>query len=211
MAGDKDGKTEKPTAKRLKDAQKEGQFPRSQDFGTWASIGAAIAVLPMSVHLTNERVREMLAKLPDVARDPSMARAYDVMNDIPMAVLFGAAPMCLAAMLAAVIATAAQGVHPSGKALQPKFSRMNPLQGLKRMFGLKAAWEALKALLKVLVLAAVVWVLGKSLIPELIGAGTRPLMATVQRSWEASGRWSSPPPGPVWCWPWPTTSTSGTT
>ena len=113
MAGDKDGKTEKPTQKRITDARKDGQFPRSQDFGTWASIGAAISVLPMSVHLTNERVREMLTKLPGVAKDPSLARAFDVMNDIPMAVLFGAAPMSLAAMLAGTIATAAQGVYPS--------------------------------------------------------------------------------------------------
>ncbi|MBT0771397.1 flagellar biosynthesis protein FlhB [Kineosporia sp. J2-2] len=182
MAGDKDGKTEKPTPKRLKDAQKDGQFPRSQEFGTWASLAMALAVMPLSVHLTDERVREMLAKLPWVAQDPSLARAFQVMNEIPMAVAIGAAPMSIAAMLTAVIATAAQGVHPSAKALKPKFSKLNPLQGIKRMFGPRAAWEALKALLKVMVLAVVVYLLGKNLIPELVGAGVLPLMATVERT-----------------------------
>ena len=68
--------------------------------------------------------------------------------------------------------------------LKPKFSKLNPLLGVKRMFGVRAAWEALKALLKVIVLAVVVYVLGKNLIPELVSAGVRPLTATVQRTWE---------------------------
>lgn len=180
MAGDKDGKTEKPTQKKIKDARQEGQFPRSQDFGTWASIAAAIAVMPMSVSLTNDQLREMLARLPEVMEDPSLPRAFEVMNQMPMAILIGAAPMTLAAMVTAFIATAMQGFYPSSKALKPKFSRMNPLQGIKRMFGLRAAWEALKALLKVVVLAAVVWVVGKDLVSQLVGQGILPLMATVQ-------------------------------
>jgi flagellar biosynthetic protein FlhB len=182
MAGDKDGKTEKPTAKRLKDARQDGQFPRTQEFGTWASIAVAIALLPMSVHLTNQKLREMLAQLPAVVDDPSIPRALRVMNDMPMAVLIGSAPMVLGAMVTGVVAIAAQGVYPSSKAMKPKFSRMNPLQGVKRMFGPRAAWEALKALLKVLVLAAVVYSVGKNLVPELVGAGVRPLMATLERT-----------------------------
>ncbi len=210
MAGDKDGKTEKPTAKKIKDARKDGQFPRTQDFGTWASIAVAMAVMPISVHLTNERLREMLAKLPSVVNDPSLERAYQVMNMIPMTVLVGAAPMVLASMLTGTIAIAAQGVYPSTKAMQPKFSRLNPLQGVKRMFGLRAAWEALKALLKVSVLAVVVYMIGKNMIPQLIAGGTLPLMGTVERTGAGSGRWCSPRPGRAWCWPWPTTSTSVT-
>ncbi|GAA3607730.1 flagellar biosynthesis protein FlhB [Kineosporia mesophila] len=182
MAGDKDGKSEKPTQKKIKDARKDGQFPRSQDFGTWASIAVAISLAPLSVHLTNERLRAMLTKLPAIVNDPSVPRALQVMNDIPMTVLIGSAPMVLASMLAGTIATAAQGVYPSTKAMKPKFSRLNPLQGVKRMFGPRAAWEALKALLKVMVLAFVVYLTGKNLIPELVGSGTLPLLATVERT-----------------------------
>lgn len=182
MAGERDGKTEKPTAKRIKDARQEGQFPRSAEFGTWAAIGAAIVMLPISAALTARQCRQILAKLPYIAQDPSLNRAFAVLNDLPRAVLIGAAPMCLAAMLVAFAATAAQGVYPSGKVLRPKFTRMNPIQGIKRMFGLRAAWEALKALLKVIVLASVVYLLGRSLIPELVTSGSLPLMATVQRT-----------------------------
>jgi flagellar biosynthesis protein FlhB len=182
MAGDKDGKTEKPTAKKIKDARKEGQFPKTADAPTWVAIAAGVALLPKSVSETGAQVRTLLAQLPAIGADPTPARALKMMDALPMAVLHGAAPVCLAAAAGAILATAAQGVHPSPKMLKPKFSRMNPKEGLKRMFGMKALWEALKSLLKVMVVAGVVIIIGKKLIPELAGSGTLPLAATVQRA-----------------------------
>jgi flagellar biosynthetic protein FlhB len=166
------GKTEAPTPKRLRDARKEGQFPRTADASTWAAIAAGMAVLPLSARLTVEQFREMMIQLPEVANDPTTGRAFAVASQLPNAVLYGAGPMCGAAALAALLATAAQGVHPSSKAMKPKFSRLNPGQGLKRMFGPKAAWEAVKSLL---------WTLGKDLVPELVTAGAAPLGSTVAR------------------------------
>jgi flagellar biosynthesis protein FlhB len=105
-----------------------------------------------------------------------------VLSKLPMAVLIGAAPVCLAALLGALLGTVAQGVYPSAKVLKPKFSRMNPKEGVKRMFGSKALWEAVKALLKVIVIAGVVIIVGRHLVVELAGAGTLPLATTVARA-----------------------------
>ncbi len=179
---EKDGKTEKPTPKKIRDARKEGQFPRTPDAPTWLAIAAGAALLPKSVQLTAGQVRKLLAQLPAVGLDPTPARALHVLDGMPMAVLIGAAPVCLAAAAGALLGTVAQGVYPSGKVLKPKFSRLSPKQGLKRMFGTKAVWEAVKALLKVIVIAVVVVLLGRKLIPELAGTGTLPLAATVQRA-----------------------------
>ena len=175
------GKTEKPTPKRLRDAQKEGQFPRTADAATWAGIAAATAVMPFAAGLAEDRFREMFARIPDAVADPSPARAFAMLSEVPMAVAAGAGPICGAAVLGALTATAAQGVHPSGKALKPKFSRLNPAQGIKRMFGPKAAWEGLKALLKVTIIGVVIVVLGRNLVPELAGAGALPLGSAVDR------------------------------
>ena len=41
---DKDGKTEKPTAKKLRDARKEGQFARTPDAATWMGVAGAAAL-----------------------------------------------------------------------------------------------------------------------------------------------------------------------
>ena len=182
MAGDKDGKTEKPTPKKVKDSRKEGQFPRTPDAATWVAIAAGAVLAPKSAELTADQIRKILAVLPAVATDPTPARALDVLSMLPMAVLIGAAPVCLGALLGALLATVAQGVYPSGKVLKPKFSRMNPKEGLKRMFGVKAVWEAVKALLKVIVIAVVVVMVGRHLIPELAGSGTLPIATTVARA-----------------------------
>jgi flagellar biosynthesis protein FlhB len=182
MAGEKDGKTEKPTPKKIKDARREGQFPRTPDAATWVMIAAGAALLPMSVRQTYVQVLQLFDRLPALAADPEPARALAVLGALPMAVLRGAAPVCLAALLAAVLATAAQGVYPSGKVVKPKFSRMNPKEGLKRMFGAKALWEALKALLKVAVIAVVVIMIGRTLVPDLAASGTLPLPATAARA-----------------------------
>lgn len=176
------GKTEKPTPKKLREARKEGNFPRTQDAATWTSIAAGAAVLPFTVARLSDHFRELLAHLPEVASDPTPARALTVLGEVPATVLLVVAPMSVAAALGAVAGMAVQGVHPSTKALKVNFKKLNPGPGLKRMFGPKAAWEGLKALLKVVVIGVAVWLVSRNLVPELIGAGTMPLPLTVERT-----------------------------
>ena len=91
------GKTEEPTPKRLRDAQKEGQFPRTPDASTWAGIAAATAVIPLAADWTEDRFRELFARIPDVVADPSPARAFAMIAEVPMAIAAGAGPVCVAA------------------------------------------------------------------------------------------------------------------
>src|SRR4051812_36323931 len=169
------GKTEKPTTRRLREARKEGQFPRTQDPATWLGIAVGAVLVPHAVDVLREEVTAMLARLPAVAADPTAERALAAVAELPRAVLVAAAPVGAAAAVAAIAAMAAQGVHLTTKTLKFKSSRLSPKQGIKRMLGARALWEAAKALVKVLVIAGVVVVLGRSLVPELVGRGTRPL------------------------------------
>src|SRR3954454_21533301 len=169
------GKTEKPTTRRLREARKEGQFPRTQDPATWLGIAVGVALVPHAIGVLREEVTAMLARLPAVASDPTPERALAALAELPQAVLMAAAPVGVAASVAAIAAMAAQGVHLTSKTLKFKGSRLSPKQGLKRMLGGRALWEAAKALIKVLVIAGVVVVLGRSLVPELVGSGARPL------------------------------------
>ncbi len=181
MAGD-EGKTEKPTPKRLKDARRQGQFPRTPDASTWVSIAAGTALIPHTVTAVHDQFVQLLALLPEVAGQPSPEAVLGVLARVPWAVLASVGPLSLTAAGAAVLAAAAQGVHPSGKMLKPTAKRMNPKQGIKRMFGTKAVWEAGKALAKVIVIALVVWSLARNLIPELMAGGLVPLAVTFERA-----------------------------
>ncbi len=191
---DKDGKTERPTPKKLRDARREGQFPRTPDAATWLGVAGGAALLPFSARLVADDVRDLLLRLPDVAADPTPERALRLLSALPNDVLLGAAPMCLGAAAGALLGAAAQGVHMSSKTLRFKANRLSPKEGVKRMFGPRAAWEAAKAVLKVAAVAVVVWVLAQSLVPELL-AGALPLPAVAQRAgdglqtllWSATG------------------------
>jgi flagellar biosynthetic protein FlhB len=90
-------------------------------------------------------------------------------------VLLPLAPVALAALAGSILGTASQGVFLTGKTIKPKFSRLSPKQGVKRMFGPKALWEAVKALAKVVAISVVFFVLGRDRLPELIGSGVMPL------------------------------------
>jgi flagellar biosynthetic protein FlhB len=178
-----DGKTEKPTPKKLRDARKQGQFPRTQDAATWVGIAAGAAMLPRTCRILADRFDEfLLVRVPDVTRDPSPARALDALAELPVSILLAAGPVVVAALVGALLATASQGVHLTSKTLRPKFTRLSPKQGLKRMFGVKAVWEAGKALAKVTAIGIVVVVLGRSLLPELVGPGLVPLGTTLDRT-----------------------------
>jgi flagellar biosynthesis protein FlhB len=177
------GKTEDPTPKKLREAREQGQFARTQDASTWAAIAAMIVVLPMTAARVHDAFRDIFAHLPEVGADPTTERALGVLADLPVTVLMAGLPVYVAAFVAALAATASQGVHPSKKALKPKFKRMSPKQGLKRMFGTQALWEAAKALLKVVVIAAAVVFVGQSLVVSLMGGGLAPIGATVSTAW----------------------------
>ena len=175
-----DGKTEKPTPKRLREARKKGQVPRTQDASTWLAVAAAAAMLPHTVSGLADTFRTLLQAVPTVAADPTATRAVDSAAQLPMAILITVAPFALATGGAALLGQAAQGVYPSSKGLKVDLKKLNPAPGLKRMFGIKAWWEAAKALLKLTVIATVVYSLGRTLVPQLVGRGPVPLSQTVE-------------------------------
>ena len=69
-----------------------------------------------------------------------------------------AAPLLLATAVCAIAGTLLQTRFlVSGELLRPKFSRLNPLQGLKRLFSLKSVIETLKGILKITILLIIIY------------------------------------------------------
>src|SRR3954447_17585831 len=93
-----DGKTEKPTPKKLRDVRKQGQFPRTQDAATWVGIAAGATMLPRTCAVLADTFRELVTqRLPAVVGAPTPARALDALGALPMAVIVPLAPVALAA------------------------------------------------------------------------------------------------------------------
>jgi flagellar biosynthetic protein FlhB len=175
MAGEK---TEQPTAQKLKKAKQEGQIGRTPDLGAWFGMLAASVMLPRTLSKAMEHAEELIAKVPDVIANPDPAKGLSMLKEGLFSAGWAVLPLALTMMAVGVAAAGAQGgIRVATKLFLPKFNRLNPFPGLKRMFGPHALWEATKALVKTSVLGAVLWMTMKDIVPQLMTAGRLPLTA----------------------------------
>jgi flagellar biosynthetic protein FlhB len=169
MAGEK---TEQPTQQKLKKAKQEGQIGRSQDVGAWFGMLAASIMLPRTLGSAMDHARELMAKVPDTIRDPDPAVAMGILKDGLMSAAWAVLPLALTMMAVGVASAGAQGgIRVATKLFIPKFSRLNPLPGIKKMFGPQAMWEGTKALVKTTVLGVVLYSTMKDIVPLLMTSG----------------------------------------
>jgi flagellar biosynthetic protein FlhB len=175
MSGEK---TEKPTAQKKKQGRKEGQVARSADVGAWAGMLAASMLVPLTMKIASERAQELFHRIPDVIANPDPAQMKSAIADGFMTVGIAVAPLAGALLVLGIAAATAQGgLNVATKLMMPKFSRINPLQGIKRTMGPHAWWEGAKALIKTVVLGGVLYLSIQDLIPMLMTAGSVPLGA----------------------------------
>jgi flagellar biosynthesis protein FlhB len=173
MSGEK---TEQPTPQKLKKAKREGQIGRSQDVGAWFGMLAASIMLPKTLTAAVQHAKELMEQVPQVIADPEPAAALVMLRSAATSIGWAVLPLAATLMVVGVASAGAQGgIRVATKLFVPKFSRLNPLPGIKRMFGPQALWELTKALVKTSVLAAVLYTTTKDKIPTLMTAGQLPL------------------------------------
>lgn len=184
MAGGSEGgeKTEKPTPKKLQDAAKKGDILQSRELGTalvvMAGIGCMAVIGPSLIEALSDMLVEGLRFRRDDIVDFSPAqRGMDLLTGIALPV----GGVMLATFLAAIAAPAllgSLGFRPG--AFAPKPEKMNPLSGIKRMFGMQGLIELVKSIAKVGLLGSIgAWLMWDRL-TEIFGlgkAGLAPAMA----------------------------------
>jgi len=154
-------KTEKPTAKRRSDQRKEGNVFQSKEVIIAATLIATFASLrflyPLTENILSDSMRSFLS-LVGTMDSIKKSDMYSIFIDGIISVAIGTGPIILIAAVIAVIAAIAQtrGLV-SFKSIRPKFSRMNPLNGIKNLFSLKGIIELLKSIIKIVVLFAVIY------------------------------------------------------
>lgn len=180
-------KTEKPTAQKLRKARKEGQIAHSHEFASWLSILAASFVMPhVAAALMANSVATMV-QIGALIQTPEPGPALVIMRKAVLGGALATAPLVLLVLVTSVVASAGQGgIHVAPKLLKPKLSRLNPLHGLKRMFGTQGLWALAKSLGKVLVLASVTYLSIRNLIPTLASAGALPMQNVLSTTTNAA-------------------------
>jgi flagellar biosynthesis protein FlhB len=162
MADDDQSKTEQPTSHRLQEAHERGQVARSADLsGVLVTIvfSIAFAVSSYAVAAALARAVRRTLLMAGNAPAPSAGLAawlQQTFQPFWQAIL----PIVLAILVAAVIVNIVQtGPTFSTTPLKPDFTRLNPAQGLKRIFSLRILWELAKLGIKALLLGGVGWAL----------------------------------------------------
>jgi flagellar biosynthetic protein FlhB len=150
-------RTEAATPRRMQRAREEGRVPVSREIHNFAGLAGVTLVVAMSAGGTARDLATRLAALLSHAGDPGLSETGALRLGC-MALLQGAAPFILAALLAGIAATVLQtGFLINGSRLQPDFSRISVLGGLRRLFGLDSLVEAAKSLAKIAVMAFALW------------------------------------------------------
>jgi flagellar biosynthetic protein FlhB len=186
-------KTEDPTEKRKKDSREKGEIARSKELNTLAiMIAGSVALLIFGGALAQELMelmRQNFSLSREVILDQRSMSTY-LLNS-GLTALLAIQPIMITLVLAALIGPISLGgwLFAAGS-LAPKFSRMNPAAGLKRMFSFKAVAELLKAFAKFLIILTVAVMVLSSDIDDLIRIAHEPLELAVIHCLQVVG-WST--------------------
>jgi flagellar biosynthetic protein FlhB len=184
-------KTEEATPRKQEKAREEGQIARSRELATLFVLLAGIGGLLMFGSALGQsllgQMRYNFALPREVAFDSGLAVAH--LTTTAWAAAEALLPLFILLMVAAFAGPVAMGGWLfSSKALLPKGSRINPLQGLKRMFSMHALVELLKALAKFTLLASIAVVVVISLQEELLALGLQALEPAFIDALRTTGR-----------------------
>ena len=151
-------KTEEPSARRLQQARERGQVPRSRELVNFATmIGGSATLIAIGGTLAGRMSHIMRSSL---SIDADRLRGADAMSNSLAEAAVGALLALLplfgtVSALVLLASVALGGWNFSPAAMTPDFSRMSPISGLGRLFGLHGVSELGKALLKCVVIGGV--------------------------------------------------------
>ena len=151
-------KTEPATEKKLTDARKEGQVAKSREVANGLGLLAVFLVLKLWVGNMGYQFMNVFTviyeKIPEVVTfwhgNMPQQDTTLVFRKMMLEAVVIMAPLLLIGFLIAFLSDVVQvGWHPTGKTLQPKFSKMSPVSGFKRIFSVNSVVELIKSLLKI--------------------------------------------------------------
>lgn len=173
-------KTEKATPRRRDDARKEGNVARSMDVNSVVILFTGIMIIKAMGYNMLQGISDFMSSTYMSISSPSInvsvipSQAMNGIGKIALILL----PILSAIMVAGLLSNIVQvGIGFSPKAIQPKFSKISPLKGFKRMFSAKSLVEFAKGIFKIFIVGGISYsVINGHLTEYLELAGMTPWM-----------------------------------
>ena len=164
-----DEKTEPPTAKKIREARQKGQVAKSKEIVSTAVILILFAFLFGMSDYYLEHISNIIM-LPGIYGYQSFDNALaDITEALITETLYMVIPIALLSVCVAIVAHLAQfGLLLSAEPIKPEFKKINPVEGVKRIFAIKSLIEFLKSIVKVILLTLLIWVVIKGNIQDIL-------------------------------------------
>ncbi|WP_028511360.1 flagellar biosynthesis protein FlhB [Ruminococcus sp. NK3A76] len=161
MAGSAGDKTEEATPKKREDERKEGNIFQSKEIVILVTMLATFFGFKLLYPTIMSAAQNFMQKMFVLTGEQETFEIYssrEIFIAACLCIIICCGPLLAISMGAAILATIAQtkGLF-NMKSLRPKFSRMNPLNGIKNLFSLKGIIELLKSIVKIVILFYVIY------------------------------------------------------
>ena len=164
MAAEDQEKTEEATGKKIEDARKEGNVPKSQDAAAVVTLIVAFIVVLFTIGYVSERIANLYRYYQSYIGtpfDPKTLHAIAIKTIIEIVLML--LPIVISVMIAGIVGNLMQfGFIFTTKPITPNLNKINPIKGLANLFSLRKLVEAVKIVLKVSIVfgIALVFLLG---------------------------------------------------
>ena len=159
-------KTEEPTAKKKSDTRKDGKVPKSKELSSGVELIALFLILKFWIGHMGENFMELFSEVYE--KIPAYTTFWNgrivkedyriLINSVLVEMLIQLLPFFAVGIVLAVGINMLQfKFQISTKPLHPKFSKLNPVSGMKRLFSKDKIIELLKSIAKVILIVAVVY------------------------------------------------------
>ena len=166
-------KTEVPTEKKRRESREEGQVAFSKELSSAALLAGIVLTLVATSPIILDAMRELMSQIfRDLAqrKELSIDSIFTLSGEILSIILPAFAPFAAVIIFDGIFASVLQvGVMITFKAVAPKFNKISPLTGLKRLFSSQSLADFLKSMAKLIIVGFVGYLTYIDKITELNG------------------------------------------
>lgn len=166
-------KTEVPTEKKRRESREEGQVAFSKELSSAALLAGIVLTLVATSPIILDAMRQLMSQIfRDLAqrKELSIDSIFTLSGEILSIILPAFAPFAAVIIFVGIFASVLQvGVQITFKAISPKFNKISPLTGLKRLFSSQSLADFLKSMAKLIIVGFVGYLTYIDKITELNG------------------------------------------
>ena len=172
-------RTEDATPRRRQESRERGQVARSREIDSVAVLLGGLVLLYLSAPLAYEGLASLMrfAFGEAMSRPLTASSAQELVSSVSVRALGYFAPLAGGLLVVALLASYGQvGLMITPQSIEPKLDKLDPVQGLKRLFSLRSVMQAFFSLVKLAIVVGVFYLAIRNRIGEFfpLAQGTAP-------------------------------------